>query len=125
MTARQAVAQDAYWKRRCDREWYFRREFDDEDYAPAYCVGYVGWAQYGDRFSEAERSLWANWERIKGDSWLSWADAMPAIRAAWKRMALLRARRARPRVHEPVGAAMRSRVSRPTRSAAAPVAIAA
>jgi hypothetical protein len=79
--------QDDYWQRTFRRECYFDAGFDYEDYAPAYCVGYAGHAQYGGSFDEAERSLCANWERIKGDSRLALAQALPAMRAAWERMA--------------------------------------
>jgi hypothetical protein len=79
--------QDEYWQRTFRREHYFDAGFDYEDYAPAYCVGYAGHAQYGGSFDEAERSLCANWERIKGDSRLALAQALPAMRAAWERMA--------------------------------------
>jgi hypothetical protein len=78
--------QDAYWERAFHRERYFRPGLDYEDYAPAYCVGYAGHAQYGGSFEEAERSLCANWERIKGASRLAPADAIVAMRAAWERM---------------------------------------
>jgi hypothetical protein len=78
--------QDEYWQRSFPRERYRRPGFDYEDYAPAYCVGYAGQAQYGGVFEDAQRSLCANWERIKGDSRLALADAMPAMRAAWDRM---------------------------------------
>ena len=60
-----------------------RAELDYEDYAPAYCVGYCGFAQYGGAFEDADKSLCANWVRIKGDSRLSIDEAMQAIRAAW------------------------------------------
>jgi len=79
--------QDEYWQRTFWRERYFHAGFDYEDYAPAYCVGYAGHAQYGGSFEEAERSLCANWERIKGDSRLALAQALPAMRAAWERVA--------------------------------------
>jgi len=79
--------EDAYWERAHSREHYFKPGLDYEDYAPAYCVGYIGHAQYGGRFEDAERSLCANWERIKGDSRLSQDDALLAMRAAWDRMA--------------------------------------
>jgi hypothetical protein len=78
--------QDEYWQRRFQREHYFRGGLEYEDYAPAYCVGYAGHAQYGGSFEDAERSLLANWERIKGDSRLALEDAVPAMRAAWDRM---------------------------------------
>jgi hypothetical protein len=79
--------EDAHWERTHSHERYFKPGMDYEDYAPAYCVGYIGFAQYGGPFEDAERSLCANWERIKGDSRLSLDDALLAIRAAWDRMA--------------------------------------
>jgi hypothetical protein len=96
----EARAQDAYWQRNFWQERYYRVEYEYEDYAPAYCVGYAGCAQYGGSFADAERSLCANWERIKGDSRLCLEDALPAIRAAWDRMARLRQRRERPAVND-------------------------
>lgn len=87
-----ARAEDTHWASAHRRERYYRPGLDYEDYAPAYCVGYIGYAQYGGRFEDAERSLCANWERIKGDSRLPLEDALPAMRAAWDRMAGLRGR---------------------------------
>jgi hypothetical protein len=74
---------DAYWQTVYWGEAYYRRECGYEDYAPAYCVGYIGYAQYGGSFDEAEKSLCANWFRIKSDSRLTVDEAMQAIRAAW------------------------------------------
>lgn len=88
----QARREDAYWQRTCWQERYFEDDFDYEDYAPAYCVGYAGCAQYGGEFRDAEHCLRANWERIKGDSRLALEQALPAIRAGWQRMARLRQR---------------------------------
>ena len=82
-----AKEEDQHWSHAFKRETYFQPRYDYEDYAPAYCVGYIGYAQYGGAFEDAERSLLANWIRIKGDSRLSLEDAMPAIRAAWNRLA--------------------------------------
>jgi hypothetical protein len=82
-----AQEEDAYWRRSFWRERYYSAGLDYEDYAPAYCVGYIGYAQYGGEYDDAERSLWANWERIKGDSRLSMDEARLAMRAAWDRMA--------------------------------------
>ena len=82
-----ARQQDAYWSSVYAREGYFRPDCDYEDYAPAYCVGYVGFAQYGGSWDDAEKSLCANWERIKGGSRLTLDEAMAAIRAAWDRAA--------------------------------------
>lgn len=82
----QARLEDAYWQRYYWRERYYRPGCDYEDYAPAYCVGYVGFAQYGGSYEDAERSLVANWLRIRGDSSLTLEEAEPAIKAAWRRM---------------------------------------
>jgi hypothetical protein len=79
--------EDAYWRRSFWRERYYCQGLGYEDYAPAYCVGYVGYAQYGGEYEDAEKSLCANWERIKGDSRLSLDAARAAMRAAWNRMA--------------------------------------
>ncbi|TFZ08591.1 hypothetical protein [Ramlibacter humi] len=81
-----ARRQDSHWSRAFRGEPYFRAGREYEDYAPAYCVGYVGYAQYGGRFEDALRSLWANWERIRGASRLTTEEALPAFRAAWDRV---------------------------------------
>lgn len=82
--------EDMYWEDAFHTESYFTPGFDFEDYAPAYCVGYVGFAQYGGSFDDAEKALCSNWMRIKGDSRLSYEQALPAMRAAWMRMAASR-----------------------------------
>ena len=81
-----AASQEGYWRRSYWRERFWRPDCEFEDYAPAFCVGYVGYAQYGGSYEDAEKSLCANWERIKGDSRLSLDDALPAMRAAWARI---------------------------------------
>ena len=78
--------EDLYWSHNYWKQPYFRADYDYEDYAPAYCVGYSGCAQYGGRFEEAEKSLCANFVRIKGDSRLTWEEAIEPIRAAWARV---------------------------------------
>lgn len=85
---RAAQEEDAFWRRNFWQERYYRPDLDFEDYAPAYCVGYTGFAQYGGEFADAQRSLCANWERIKCGSRLSLDEALPAIQAAWDRRAL-------------------------------------
>jgi hypothetical protein len=92
-----AGLEDAYWHRSHSLEHYYKPGLDYEDYAAAYCVGYIGYAQYGGAFEDGEKSLCANWVRIKGDSRLSLDDAMLAARAAWNRMAWERAEQAAPR----------------------------
>lgn len=80
-----AKAHDAYWAQAHVREDYFRAGLDYEDYAPAYCVGYAGWVQYGGAFEDAQHSLLSNWVRIKGGSRLGADEARLAMRAAWDR----------------------------------------
>lgn len=80
--------EDAYWQGAYWAQPYYRGECSYEDYAPAYCVGYIGYAQYGGRFEDADKSLCANWVRIKGDSCLGIEEAMQAIKAAWEHAAL-------------------------------------
>jgi hypothetical protein len=82
--------EDAYWQRWHRYEHYYRPGLDYEDYAPAYCVGYVGYAQYGGAFDDAEPWLCSNWARIKGDSRLGLDDAVLAMRSAWERLSIRR-----------------------------------
>lgn len=79
--------EDAHWSRCYAREHGHRTDRDYEDFAPAYCVGYVGFSQYGGSYADAEISLHANWVRIRGDSRLSLEEARVAMRAAWDRVA--------------------------------------
>lgn len=81
-----AQVEDLYWAENHWKEPYFRADYDYEDYAPAYCVGYTGRVQYGGRFEESEKCLHANFVRIKGDSRLTWEEAIEPIRAAWLRV---------------------------------------
>lgn len=101
LSREEAQREDAFWQRNYWQERYYEDDFEYEDYAPAYCVGYAGCAQYGGDFQDAERCLWANWERIKGDSRLSPQQALPAIRAAWDRLVRLRRRQLQPAVNDP------------------------
>lgn len=82
----EALSEDDYWRVAFAFEAYVPAGRDYEDYAPAYCVGYAGFAQYGGAFEDSEKSLWANWERIRGDSRLAPEEALPAMRAAWERV---------------------------------------
>lgn len=82
-----AQREDAYWQSVFWGEPYYRGDCSYDDYAPAYCVGYIGYAQYGGQCGDAEKSLCANWLRIKGDSRLTLEEALQAIRAAWQHAA--------------------------------------
>ena len=56
-----------------------------EDYGPAYELGWTGYAIYGGEFDTADRVLANDWIVQKGVSALSWDQARPACRAAWRR----------------------------------------
>jgi hypothetical protein len=81
-----AEADDLYWSRHFWKQSYFRPDYDYEDYAPAFCVGYIGCAQYGGQFEDAENALCANFLRIRGDSRLTWDEAREPVRSAWNRV---------------------------------------
>jgi hypothetical protein len=90
----EARKHDEFWRRQHERGHALRAGLDYEDYAPAYCVGYIGHAQYGGAFGDAEKSMISNWMRIKGDSRLTLEEAQSAMRAAWDRSEALSLERA-------------------------------
>lgn len=94
------AVEEQYWRDAHCFEAYWQHGFDFEDFAPAYCVGYIGYAQYGGNYEDAEKCLGANWMRIKGDSRLPYEVAQLAMRAAWDRVAKRREREA---VRRPTG----------------------
>ena len=66
---------------------YYNAERDWNDYGPAYRLGYDGYGRYAGRpYDDVETALEADWERIKGKSRLTWAQAKVSIRAAWHRV---------------------------------------
>ena len=82
------TAEDAYW-----REAHRQQEFADavaddfETFAPAYRVGYLGYAVYGEdhaTFEDAEPALRTSYE-AQGHE-LPWEDARPAAYQAWLRV---------------------------------------
>ena len=59
----------------------------EDDYAPAYRLGYQGRQCYGDQcWEDAEPALQQDWAKLKGKSRLSWEQAKRAGRAAWDRV---------------------------------------
>lgn len=111
LSRQEAQREDRFWHRTYWQERYYEDDFEYEDYAPAYCVGYAGCAQYGGEFDDAERCLRANWERIKGDSRLSAEQALPAMRAAWNRLVRQRRRQLPPAVNDPSFGRLRTRAA--------------
>ena len=59
----------------------------EDDYAPAYRLGYQGRGRYADRdWTQAEAELRNDWESLKGQSRLTWEQARLASQAAWHRV---------------------------------------
>jgi phage tail tape-measure protein len=81
------TVEDEYW-----REAHARQEYADaadnyeDDYAPAYQLGWEGPNRYGTDFNTAENSLRTDWEERKGKSKLDWQVAKNAVRSGWHRI---------------------------------------
>jgi hypothetical protein len=75
---------DPYWRSIYEKELDHDPDFNFEDYAPAYRLGYEHRGRAaGQNFDEIEGSMAAEWELAKGESRLSWQQARLATRAAW------------------------------------------
>ena len=80
---------DIYWRDAYLREPYYKDDYTYGDYAPAYRTGYESAGRYlgqNMRFDDVETELRANYERVKGNSRLTWENAKDAVRAAWHRV---------------------------------------
>ncbi len=86
------TAEDAYWRDEHQSRDYVDDTSEytyDQDYSPAYRVGYQGYGQHaaaGSSYDQSESKLEAEWEEIKGDSKLTWEEAKHASRDAWNRV---------------------------------------
>ena len=59
----------------------------EDDYAPAYRLGYQGRERYAGRaWDQTEADLQRDWESVKGKSRLTWEQARAATRNAWHRV---------------------------------------
>ena len=78
--------QDRYWRDAHRRAPYYdsSRSYED-DYAPAYRLGYGERAAGEASFEDAEERLRDEWERTRGSSRLDWNDARLAALDAWDR----------------------------------------
>lgn len=76
-----------YWRGAYQSQPYYSAEYSfEEDYAPAYRLGYESYPMHkGRSFDQAEGDLRSGWEKTKGQSRLSWDHAKQATRAAWNR----------------------------------------
>ncbi|MBG9390376.1 PA2169 family four-helix-bundle protein [Caenimonas aquaedulcis] len=78
-------AEADYWRGTYEEEPYFEPKLGFHDYLPAYELGWQGHVAYGGDFHSAQRLLANDWELRKSVSKLTWAEALPAVRAAWQR----------------------------------------
>lgn len=75
---------DAHWQREYKNTSYYKPEYEWEDYAPAYGVGYHAKGAYRDRtFDDVDNDLERAWEKTKGNSRLAWHEAKDAVRDGW------------------------------------------
>ncbi|MEK7951749.1 hypothetical protein [Luteolibacter soli] len=81
------TVEDAYWRENHPRQDYHQPDLNyDEDYAPAYRLGWEGPNRYGTDFITSENALRTDWEDRKGNSRLDWPHAREAVRAAWHKV---------------------------------------
>lgn len=81
------TAQDAYWREAHTREQYYEsgRSYD-QDYRPAYALGWSPVSAAEGTFESVEPRLRERWERERGPSTLDWDQARMPVRAAWERV---------------------------------------
>lgn len=81
------VTEDAYWRSAyANQPGYVQDYTYDKDYAIAYRIGYQGRHRHKGTYEEHENDLGVEWERIKGESRLTGAQAKVVIRNAWDRV---------------------------------------
>jgi uncharacterized protein (TIGR02284 family) len=78
-------AEVEYWEAICLAEPYTVADRGFRDYLPAYELGWTSYTVYGGDLDIADKLMANDWEIRKRDSGLSWDDARPATRAAWRR----------------------------------------
>lgn len=81
------TVEDAYWREQHARQDYAESAYSyDDDYAPAYRLGWEGPERYNTSFDAADSALRDDWEDRKGKSRLDWEHAKHAVRAGWHRV---------------------------------------
>ena len=79
------TAEEAYWREAHKNESYYNKDLTyDDDYAPAYRVGYTRYDGSRD-FDTAQTDLERDYQESRGTSKLEWDEAQHAARAAWRR----------------------------------------
>jgi hypothetical protein len=76
--------EEQFWRAHFENELRSGADYEYEDYAPAYRLGYEHRVRLGaESFELVEDQLETQWSDVKGDSRLGWQQARAAIRAAW------------------------------------------
>lgn len=82
-----AVEAYSYWNEQYLERPYVNRDYDFQDYGPAYVYGASAYTRYpGQRFDAVETELARDWARERAASRLEWEQARLAARDAWLRM---------------------------------------
>jgi hypothetical protein len=80
------AAESAYWRDTYRSAPYYKPEYDYDDYAPAYSLGYNGRGRFEGSFDHTDLELGKEWNQVKGSSRLTWDEAKLASRAAWEKV---------------------------------------
>jgi hypothetical protein len=80
------TVEETYWRTNFTSATYAKKDFEFNDYAPAYKLGWErATTNPGRPFAELESDLGRDWNTVKGKSRLTWDGAKDATRAAWQR----------------------------------------
>lgn len=79
---------EAYWRERFHLRPYAQAYTQYEDWAPAYRYAIRAYidTDHPKRWDEVAHELARYWPQGRGDSQMTWEQAMPAVRDAWTRM---------------------------------------
>jgi len=81
------TAEEAYWRENFSSRPYVTGDSKFGDYGPAYRHGAEAYGRSkGRSFDDAEPELKRDWDRVRGNSNLSWENAKHASRDAWQRL---------------------------------------
>ena len=80
------AAEDAYWSGSYASQPYYSSGMTYDDYGPAYRLGVDARSRYQGNYAASESALQSEWEKVKGKSRLTWAQAKQATRSAWDRI---------------------------------------
>jgi hypothetical protein len=79
------TAEEAHWRSAFKAEPYYVPGLGYEEYSPAFRVGYTGPLRREGSLESVLPALREDWLRVKAGSRLTWEQASPAVRAAWRR----------------------------------------